>query len=266
MNKTILATLALTSLFTTTTFADEPIAAVEEQSTPMHVYAFTGVKSGYICNGYLVYDHPALQSGAGVTWGGWDAHLWNTWGLGKNERTHYAGAGVNETDYEIGYSTVIDGVFLKATLDSWTYPDTDKPMDDWLAHTVIAYEDWWIRPELDLRWGLHNQQGCIGAFKLSKGFQLTDTISLNVWDYIAYASKSWCKRQAGGVDKNNFVDNQLAAEIKWQATKNLSFSASIEYDVIVADDLRDAVDDGRTIMADGDTEHLMFYVGGCLFF
>lgn len=265
MTTKLLAAMALTTALITPTFADDA-APVEEKSNPVHVYAFSGVKSGYICNGYLVYDKPALQSGGGLTWNGWDAHVWNTWGLGEHERTHYAAAGVNETDYEIGYSTVLNGVFLKATLDSWTYPDTDEAFDDWLAHTVIAYEDWWIRPELDLRWGLRNQQGCIGAFKLSKGFKLTDSVSLSVWDYIAYASKSWCKRQAGGVDEDSFVDNQLAAEVRWQASANLSFSVCAEYDVIVADKLRDAIDAGTALEADGKKQHFMVYAGASLFF
>ena len=256
-----LASIAIVSaLITSPVFADE--AAPESPS--FHAYAFTGVKSGYICNGYLIYDKPALQSGAGVTYGGFDANVWNTWGLGNGERTHFAGAGVNEVDYEVSYTHKFDGLVLKGSLNSWTYPDTDKAFDDWMLHTVVAYEDWWIRPEVDLRWGLEGQQGVIGTFKLSKKFAFTDTLSLTVWDYIAYASKAW--RERYGDDDAGFVDDQLAASLAWQASKNVSFSLGVEYDIIVADKLRKAIDRGEAPEADGKKQHLMFYVGASVFF
>jgi len=261
--KIIAAVAISSSIVAGSTFADDPVVEVEKESA-VNYYAFTGVKSGYICDGYLIYDHPALQSGAGIIWAGLDVNVWNTWALGKDERTHYAACGVNEIDYQVSYTYVINGLSLKASLDTWNYPDTDDTFDDWLAHTIIAYEDWWLRPEIDLRWGIENQKGCYGTFKLSKEVSLADSVSLKVYDYIAYASKAW--REVNGEDKNGFVDNQVGAEITWYATSVLSFNAGVEYNVIVDSALRDAIDNGIAYEADGDKQHVMYYAGACLFF
>lgn len=240
-------------------FADEPAAApaAEPAKCPVGVYAGTDLKSGYLSNGYLFADDMVLQSYAGITAYGFDLNVWNSWNL---EESHYAsGDASNEIDYELAYGCSVGDFDFRVAITSWVYPNTDDTFDDWVAKAFITYNGFCVTPELNARFGIENQQGCYGQFKLSKSFDIADGLSMNVYGLTSYASKSY--RAAKGVDDDGFVDAEFGVSFGYGLTDNVSVAAGVVYSVVIEDDLRDAIDAGTGFQADGDKDHFIFFGG-----
>jgi hypothetical protein len=239
-------------------------AFAEEEVPSVGAYAYSTLKNGYLSNGYVFYDDAVLQSGAGVTFAGFDLNVWNSYGVGSSyDRKHYGTCDASEVDYEIDYYGDFEDFDYMLGVASWTYPHDlgDKTFDEWVGKIAVGYNAWVVRPELNARFGLDGQQGCYGQFKLSKSFTLTDDekLSLNVYGLVAYASKSY--RAKKGVDDDGFVDTEFGAELGYAVSENFSVNCGCQLSAIIDSDLRDAIDDGTAFMADGDKEHFMYYAG-----
>lgn len=263
--KTIALALAA-GVVASAAFAEEEAASMEEESgLKLGFYAYTAVKNGYISNGYLFYDDTTLHSGAGVTMGNdkigtFDLNIWNSWGIGK-DRTHYGACAASEIDYELDYSYSYEDFDFSAGVAAWVYPNTDDSFDDWVGKLAVGYNGWLVRPELNARFGLDGQQGCYGQFKLSKGFDLGDGLSLDVYGLIGAASKSYRERK--GEDKNGLVDAEFGAKVTYEICENASVNAGVMYSVIIDSDLRDMCE---YVQADGDKDHFIYYVGADIWF
>lgn len=238
-------------------FAQE--AAPAEEGPSVGAYAYSNLKSGYLSNGYVFYDNTVLQSGAGVTFAGFDLNVWNSYGVGNSyDRKHYGACGASEIDYELDYAGEIGDFDYMLGVAAWVYPCTDDSFDDWVGKVAVGYNAWPVRPELNARFGLEGQQGCYGQFKLSKGFTLTDDekLGLNVYGLVGYASKAYRERK--GEDDDGFVDTEFGAELGYAVCDNFSVCAGAIYSVIIDDTLRDACADTQ---ADGDKDHFIYYAG-----
>lgn len=234
----------------------------EEEGPSVGAYAYSSLRNGYLSNGYVFYDDAVLQSGAGITFAGFDLNVWNSWGVGNShDRKHMGSCGASETDYELDYYGDFGDFDYMLGVAAWVYPDTDDSFDEWVGKVAVGYNGWVVRPELNARFGLESQQGCYGQFKLSKGFALTEDekLSLDVYGLVAYASKSW--RKMKGVDDDGFVDTEFGAEIGYAVCDNFSVNCGAKFSAIIESDLRDAIDDGTGFQADGDKEHFIYYAG-----
>ena len=266
LTKYVAAAAVLGCAAATSAYAEEA-APAETDEASVGAYAYSTIKNGYLSNGRIFYDDTVLQSGAGVTFAGFDLNVWNSWGLGK-DRTHYASCGASEIDYELDYAGEIGDFDYMLGVAAWCYPHTDDSFDDWVGKVAVGYNGWVIRPELNARFGLDGQQGCYGQFKLSKGFTLTDDekLGLDLYGLVGYASKSY--RKAGwGEDDDGFVDTEWGAQLNYALCDNFSVNCGVTYSVVLDGDSRDLIDAGDTgITADGDTEHFMYYAGVSLGF
>ena len=163
-------------------------APVEEESPAVVAYAYANVKNGYLSNGYVFYDDTVLQSGAGITFAGFDLNVWNSYGIGSSyDRKHYGSCDASETDYELDYFGEIEDFDYMLGVAAWVYPNTDDTFDEWVGKIAVGYNGWLVRPELNARFGLEGQQGCYSQFKLSKGFALTDDEKLSLIIYVLVA-------------------------------------------------------------------------------
>jgi len=262
--KTIALALAA-GVVASSAFAQEAAAVSEDSDLKLGAYAGTVLKNGYLSNGYVFYDDTVLQSYAGVTFGGFDLNVWNSYGVGSSyDREHYGKCGASEIDYELDYNYSYEDFDFMAGVAAWCYPHTDDSFDEWVGKLAVGYNGFLVRPELNARFGLEGQQGCYGQFKLSKGFDLADGLSANVYGLLGAASKSY--RKGKGVDKNGLVDVELGASVTYEICDNASVCAGVQYAVIVDDDLRDAIDDGTAFMASGDKENFMYFVGADIWF
>ena len=239
-------------------------AFAEEEANTVGAYAGTVLKNGYISNGYLFADDFVLQSYAGVTFGGFDLNIWNSWDI---EKSHFGdAAAANEIDYELDYGFSAEDFDFGLGVAAWDYPnsDGDNP-DEWVAKASVAYTALPIRPELNARFGLHGQQGCYGQFKLSKGFDLSEDVceglSADVYGLIGLASKSY--RKGKGEDKDGLVDAEFGAKLTYALGDNASINAGVQYAVIVDSDLRDCC---SSTQADGDKDHFMYFAGADIWF
>lgn len=237
-------------------------AAPADEGLDVGFYAYSTLKNGYLSNGYVFYDNTVLQSGAGITFAGFDLNVWNSYGVGNSyDRKHYGSCGASEIDYELDYAGEVGDFDYMLGVAAWVYPNTDDSFDEWVGKVAVGYNGWIVRPELNARFGLEGQQGCYGQFKLSKGFTLTDDekLSLNLYGLVGYASKSY--RQGKGVDKNGFVDTEYGMELGYAVCDNFSVNAGVQFSAVIDSDLRDAIEDGTGFQADGDKEHFMYYCG-----
>lgn len=247
-------------------------AFAEEEGPSVGAYAYSTLKNGYLSNGYVFYDDAVLQSGAGVTFAGFDLNVWSSYGVGSSyDRKHFGSCSASEVDYELDYYGDFEDFDYMLGVASWTYPCTDDTFDEWVGKIAVGYNAWVVRPELNARFGLESQQGCYSQFKLSKSFTLTEDekLSLSVYGLVAYASKSY---RAGkgvkdaetgtwkhkNVDKAGFVDTEFGAELGYAVSENFSVNCGCQLSAIIDSDLRDYCDDKQ---ADGDKEHFMYYAG-----
>ena len=263
LTKFIVAAIAVGGVCAGSTFAEEAVAAEKSESS-VGAYAYSTFKNGYLSNGRIFYDDNVLQSGAGVTFAGFDLNVWNSYGIGSSyDRKHYGSCGASEIDYELDYAGEIDNIDYMLGVAAWCYPHTDDSFDDLVAKVAVGYNGGFVRPELNARFGLDGQQGCYGQFKLSKGIALTDDekLSLDLYGLVGYASKSY--RQRGwGEDDDGFVDAEFGAELGYAVCDNFSVNCGVTYSVVLDSTSRDLIDAGDTaITADGDTEHFLYYAG-----
>lgn len=237
-------------------------AFAEEEAPQVGAYAGTVLKNGYISNGYLFYDNTVLQSYAGITFAGFDLNIWNSYGVGNDyDRKHYGSCAASEIDYELDYGFSVDDFDFGLGVAAWVYPCTDDSFDEWVAKASVGYNGFIVRPELNARFGLDGQQGCYGQFKLSKGFDLGDGLSADIYGLIAAASKSY--RQRKGEDKNGLVDAEFGAKVSYELCDNASINVGVQYAVIIDSDLRDCC---AEVQADGDKDHFMYFAGADIWF
>ena len=250
-------------------------AFAEEEAPAFGAYAGTVYKNGYISNGYLFADEQVLQSYAGVTFAGFDLNVWNSYGL---EDHSYAQSPASEIDYELDYGFSVDNFDFGLGVAAWCYPHTDDSFDDWVGKVSVAYGGWYVRPELNARFGLEGQQGCYGQFKLSKSFDLSEDVapgvSFDIYGLIGAASKSYRARKGvkdeltgawlcKDVDKDGLVDAEFGAKIGYELCDNASINVGVQYAVIVDSDLRDY---SEYVQADGDSDHFMYFAGADIWF
>ena len=234
-------------------------AFAEEEGPSVGAYAYSTLKNGYLSNGYVFYDDAVLQSGAGITFAGFDLNVWSSYGVGSSyDRKHFGSCSASEVDYELDYYGEFGDFDYMLGVASWCYPCTDDSFDDWVGKIAVGYNAWVVRPELNARFGLDGQQGCYGQFKLSKGFTLTDDekLSLSVYGLVAYASKSY--RAGKGEDDDGFVDTEFGAELGYAVCENFSVNCGCQFSAVIDSDLRDMCE---ITQADGDKEHFMYYAG-----
>ena len=252
--KKSLAGIALASVaLVGTAFAEEAVAETESaDDCAIGAYAGTQIKNGYLSNGYLFADEWVLQSYAGITFGGFDLNIWNCWGT---EDGSYANSPASEIDYELDYGFSVDDFDFGLGVAAWVYPNTGDSFDEWVGKASIAYNGFYLRNEVNARFGLEGQQGCYGQYKLSKGFELADNLSFDAYGLIAYASKNY--REGKGVDKAGFVDAEFGASVSYSLCDNASVSVGCQYSVVVDGDLRDVT----SKQCDGDMEHFIYFAG-----
>lgn len=250
-------------------------AFADEEAPQVGAYAGTVLKNGYISNGYLFYDDTVLQSYAGITFAGFDLNIWNSYGVGSEyDRKHYGSCAASEIDYELDYGFSVDDFDFGLGVAAWVYPHTDDSFDEWVAKASVGYNGFIVRPELNARFGLDGQQGCYGQFKLSKGFDLGDGLSADVYGLIGAASKSYRARKGArdeetgawlfkNVDKDGLVDAEFGAKISYEICDNASINVGVQYAVIVDSDLRDYC---AEVQADGDKDHFMYFAGADIWF
>lgn len=266
MNVSKYLALAACGIAAGTSFAQDAAPAAAEGPS-VGAYAYSTLKNGYLSNGRIFYDNTVLQSGAGVTFAGFDLNVWNSYGVGNgDDRKNYGSCGASEIDYELDYAGEIGDFDYMLGVAAWVYPNTDDSFDEWVGKVAVGYNGWLVRPEVNARFGLEGQQGCYGQFKLSKGFTLTDDekLSLDVYGLVGYASKSY--RKAGwGEDDDGFVDSEFGAELSYAVCGNFSVNCGVQYSIVLDSTSRDLIDDaannGIFITDDEDTEHFMYYAG-----
>ncbi len=267
LTKYVAAAAVLGCAIASPAFAEEAVVS-EESGSSVGAYAYTALKNGYLSNGKIFYDDAVLQSGAGVTFAGFDLNVWNSYGVGSSyDRKHYGSCGASEIDYELDYFGEVGDFDYMLGVAAWVYPNTDDSFDDWVGKIAIGYNAWAIRPELNARFGLDGQQGCYGQFKLSKGFTLDDEekLSLDAYGLVGYASKSYRQRN-WGEDDDGFVDSEFGLELGYAVCENFSVNCGAKYSIVLDGTSRDLVDAGEVFMDDGDTEHFIYYAGASLSF
>lgn len=238
-------------------------AFAEEESSAPIAFAGTAYKSGYLSYGTLVHDDWVLQSYAAVEYAGFNLNVWNSRDPAESySETCYA----CETDVELDYSNSIGDFDYKLGVATWMYAmgEGEGWSDDWVSRVNAGYNGWFVRPEVDAVFGMHGQQGCICRFKLSKKIDICDRLSVNVYSFIDYASKSWRKNK--GADGDGFVDSELGASLSYVICPNASVSVGCQYAFIVADTLRDRVDDGSFWESDEEPDHFIWYVAADVWF
>lgn len=240
----------------------EKTSLAEVTSAPV-AYAGTAYKSGYLSYGTLVHDDWVLQSYAAVELFGFNLNVWNS----RDPAESYSdGCYACETDVEFDYVNKIGDLNYKLGFATWMYAmgEGEGWSDDLICRANVGYNGWFVRPEIDAVFGIHEQQGCICRFTLSRKLDINDIFSVNVYSLVDYASKSWRKRK--GADGDGFVDSEIGARLSCVICPNASISVGCQYAFIVADTLRDCVDGGSFWEADEDPDHFIWYACADLWF
>lgn len=255
LTKSIVAAALVSTIFAGAAFAEE--AAEEKLFTG---YVGAAIKTGYLSNGKYFVEDPVFQPYAGINLGGWNFDIWASQDIKDDEENAY-----EEIDYTLSYSGSCGDVGYSIGATIWAY---DNSQNDYRAFASVSYDGLPITPSVYVRYNIKNcyndDNGIYGQFKLAKGFDLCDNLSFSLSALVGYADKDY-RKTSWATDDAGFLDFEANAELSYSVTDQLSLSVGCTYSSIIDSDLRDLEDNPETsLQVDGESDHVIGYVGACI--
>lgn len=254
LSKSIVAAALVSTIFAGAAIADE---AAEKLFTG---YVGASAKTGYLSNGKLFVDDPVLQPYAGIDFCGFNFDIWASQDLKDDEENGY-----EEIDYTLTYSGAFGDVGYSIGATIWAY---DNSQNDYRAFASVSYNALPVTPSVYVRYNIDNcyndDHGIYGQFKLAKGFDLCDNLSLSLSALVGYADSDY-RKTSWAQDNCGFLDFEANVELSYSVTDQLSLSLGCTYNSVIDSDIRDFEDDPETsLQADGESDHVIGYFGACI--
>jgi uncharacterized protein (TIGR02001 family) len=218
-------------------------ATADEPKGPS-VSADVTVASKYVWRGLRLTDDPVLQPSLTVDYKSLNLNVW-----GNTDLTDANGTPgeMNELDYTLSYSFVVNKVNLTLGVIQYTFPHTDfEPTTEIYGSAGL---DMLLSPTVNVYYDSDEVGGVYGPVGISHSFALREvrgiSPSLDLSGSIGYATSNWNEGYYG-VDSAGLVDLALTAGLAIPFDEHLSIGPYVSFSQVIDSDLRDAVEKDQT--------------------
>lgn len=230
------------------------------------------VYSSYVLRGMVLNDQPVLQpSLTAIAQNGLSLSLWANMDLTSQsskakskdiaaENRATSAYQFSEVDPTITYKLPVTFAEINVGYVHYFFPNNfddrsnstrQAPKDTGEFFGSIGRSDWYLQPKLTVYWDIRATHGTYANFSIHHGWDITDKFNTGLGASIGGGNAHYNLGNFG-VWSKDLVDGNAIADATYKITKSLSIGASIQYTIIVSEQIRDAANESYGYFNNGD--------------
>jgi outer membrane scaffolding protein for murein synthesis (MipA/OmpV family) len=148
---------------------------------------------------------------------------------------------INEYNITLGYAYTWKSLALMAGIIEYDYPNLNVESTQ-EGFVRLAYSTAWLVPFVESYWDFNEVDGWYGAVGAERSFELTKELALDAQVSVGAADSNYHTYyfELGGT---RMADAQATVGVPWSITESLTLTPSVQYSVMLDDDVRDTVTD-----------------------